>query len=476
MNNPTNRAFFVFVCCMLGAGLLHSLIFRDMTGMPYAEIEAYRTAHPYAVVSYTVPITGSGDPLLLTDKSQQVKLDETEQIDSLLNQSAYLQGLTAIDLGDLSPTVAQLAELETRFPGAELQYHLITALDRQYTTGETALDLSWLTSGQVEEAAALVQRLPELTSLYLGSEADGLLSPEDALRLHGARPGITVDYRFRLFGQEVSTQSEALSYFQVNIGDDGLEQIRRLLPMMSALKELKLDWCKTSDEAMAQLREDFPDIHIVWRVFFGPYNCLTDTYKIWATFGVADSHTAGLKYCNEVKYLDLGHNDDLNDISFVEYMPDLEVAIVAIGGEDSAEPLRHCKKLEYLEIFSSDITDLSPLAELTELKHLNISNLDIDDITPLYGLDKLERLSSTMNHIPLDQQEEFRRLHPDCVCVFSTYGDPTGYEWRYLYGNSRVTQLHPRYALLRKQIGYAAHDHSKYPRGYVREEINSLTP
>ena len=36
-----------------------------------------------------------------------------------------------------------------------------------------------------------------------------------------------------------------------------------------------------------------------------------------------------LKYCNDVKYLDIGHDDELTDISFIKYMPKLEIAMLS---------------------------------------------------------------------------------------------------------------------------------------------------
>ena len=224
----------------------------------------------------------------------------------------------------------------------------------------------------------------------------------------------------------------------------------------------------------AQLREDFPDTKVVWRVFMGQFNCLTDTYKVWATWSVTNDQAQVLKYCNEVKYLDLGHNH-IRDTSFVANMPDLEVAILAIGDEESCEALRHCPKLEYLEIFSTKITDISPLAECKNLKHLNISNLKIDDITPLYGLDQLERMVCTLNgRIPKEQQDQFRELHPDCYTVFLYGGDPSDFHWRFYDKFPGGTMKVPRYALLTVQFGYDIWDFSQYPKGHVRYEINSV--
>ena len=155
---------------------------------------------------------------------------------------------------------------------------------------------------------------------------------------------------------------------------------------------------------------------------------------------------ACLKYCTEVRYLDLGHNC-INDISFVEYMPDLEVAILAINYWADASPLASCQKLEYLEIFNTNCTDLRPLAELKNLKHLNICWIkNLSDISPLYEMTQLERLwigSSANNQIPRSQYAEIQRRLPDTVINVTT-DNPTEEGWR----------DDPRYDLLIEQMGY----------------------
>ena len=161
---------------------------------------------------------------------------------------------------------------------------------------------------------------------------------------------------------------------------------------------------------------------------------------------------APLKYCTDVKYLDLGHNI-IGDISFVASMPDLEVAVLAINYWSDATPLASCKKLEYLEVFNTFLSDLSPLAELTNLKHLNICWLEnVTDITPLYGLSNLERLwIGNMTPIPQDQIDTIREKLPNCVINTTTY-NPTEEGWR----------EGERYQLLKEQFGYDEGAYSFY--------------
>ena len=175
--------------------------------------------------------------------------------------------------------------------------------------------------------------------------------------------------------------------------------------------------------------------------------------------------TRSLKYCTKVKYMDLGHNNFLDTIDFVSYMPDLEVLIVGMTFVEDFYPLENCPKLEYLEAMTSRLHDLRPLANLKNLKHLNICyNFAITDITPLYGLTQLERLwIGKYDPVPPEQIEKIKELLPNCV-VNSTVGDPTNGGWRVDEEPNEfgVSQQAARYTLLREQFGYHEEDFSYY--------------
>lgn len=463
----------VAACGLLAFGGYH-LMHEDMTGKSYSEIEAYMAEHPKVKVTYSVTIDGGAEPLTLNESSSAVSLVSDAQVDHLLSQAEYLQNLTQIDFGTLPVSVDALDSIHAAFPNAVLNYTHIRVFGEELSTEVTELDWSNVTAEQMDEAINALDLFPNVTHINLiAADGSTKLSIDDALRFIEHRPELTLDFAFDLFGQHVTTDMERLEYFKVHIGDEGLVEIRKILPMMYNLNYLKLDWCDTTDEAMAQLRDDFPEIKVVWRVFFSVFNCLTDTYKIWAVHGLMDKQIGPLKYCTEVRYLDLGHNY-FTDLDFMNYMPHLKVAIVAIGQLKDIEGIRNCKELEYLEIFSNPfIDDLSPLEGLTNLEYLNISNMPIKDLSPLDNMTKLKKVNSTMNFIPQEEIDRFKELHPDCDSTFLTAGDPTDFGWRYINTpNGRVKS--DRYALLTKQIGYEKDDVSQYPKGYLTEEINSV--
>ena len=141
-----------------------------------------------------------------------------------------------------------------------------------------------------------------------------------------------------------------------------------------------MDSCGVDDEHMAAIRDDYPDVKVVWRVWFGPkktYSVRTNAIRILASApetagSLTQASTQSLKYCTDIKYLDIGHNEYLYKIDFVRYMPNLEVFIVMDGTISDISVLANCPHLEYLELFTNTITDLTPLSGLKELKHLNI--------------------------------------------------------------------------------------------------------
>ena len=198
-------------------------------------------------------------------------------------------------------------------------------------------------------------------------------------------------------------------------------------------------------------------------VLFGVYRLLRENGCRWLYPGVDGEHVplrdiTPQKYHKKADHRFRGHCNEgaesqqamLETIEFVRYMPKLEVAILAMDYWSDCSPLAECPELEYLEIQTTKVSDISALSGLTKLKHLNICYLfDLTDISPLYGLTQLERLwIGCLTPIPDEQVEKMQELAPDCVINTRTL-DPTDDEWRY----SRKGGLVPRYELLREQFG-----------------------
>ncbi|MBP0962154.1 MAG: hypothetical protein J5864_08420 [Oscillospiraceae bacterium] len=434
----------------------------------------------------SVELTGSdGSHTTLYEYDTDVTITDSAYIAGLIENASILTEIRSIALADgIEFSFENVEELNSCFPLATISYNVVIN-GKQIPLDATSLDLSSLPPDSIGEAARELKKLPVLQQINLtptvsvtteaskieeskkGSVFNDNLSVDQVLTLVDSRPDLTFDYKFLLYGKTVSTADERLEYTDVKIYDDGVESvIRPIMPAMNRLKYLKLDKCEVTSPVMAKLRDDFPNVKVVWRVYFSSYgqtadgsyavyNCLTDTEKVWATGCVTDNFASELQYCTDVRYLDLGHNC-ITDISFTQYMPNLEMAVFSVSWVESLAPLAKCENLVYLECFSSRVTDISPLASCKKLQYLNISNLaEVKDISPLYDLD-LKRFYCTMSYIPAKQQEEFQSLHPDCDCEFG-WVDPSKSKWRFIDGNYLNTNPSNRnemYAKLYEVFGY----------------------
>ena len=329
------------------------------------------------------------------------------------------------------------------------------------------LDLSKTPQKDFDLLMQLTDGIVELDSADFGTEADGHTRLQNVHAFMQANPDTRVSYGFSAFGKSIDLYDEILDLNHITMTDQGAE-VREIIACMPKLTYLDMDFCGVDDDHMGAIREDFPDITVDWRIWFGDrFTVRTDATRIlasasWLGGELTPENTQGLKYCTKMKYLDIGHMNYLKDISFTAYMPDLEVLIIMMGNVTDISPLANCKHLEFLEIFTNDITDLSPLAELHELKHLNICyNKHLSDMTPLYGLTQLERLwIGRYTQIPNEQIQRFKELAPDCV-VNTTCGNPH-YNWRW-YGDPEDDEpknLTPRYRLLMQQLGYIGKKYS----------------
>lgn len=454
--------------------LFDKLEAADFSGSScYEEIAAWARENPQVTVKYTVT---------LPDGREYDNNTSTVDLSALPAGTAQeaagalscLPELATVVLGNVGGegsglSLEDVATLRTALPDVSFDFTL-DLLGQSVEPDTRSVDLSGLDSDpdRLTEVAAVLACLTKLEDVKLGGQSSGALSWEDISMLATACPNAVLDYDFSLYGQELNLNAESLDFNHTQISDEG-EEIRKILPLMRNCTYLDMDYCGVSNEAMAKIRDENPKVEVVWRIWFGEnYSVRTDTERILAskpTVGGMIYDASALQYCTKLKYLDLGHNDDLSDLSFVSTMPELEVLIIAMTNISDLSPLANCPKLEYLEIQETNISDLSPLAGLTNLAHLNICNQEnITDASPLYGLTKLERLWIGCNTpIPEDQIAQLRTALPNCE-INTTTNDPHGEAWRYSAYDPEEPKYYwvPRHELLREQMGYNYQEYSFY--------------
>ena len=394
----------------------------------YDAIESYISSHPQVKVTYDVEVAGTR---YSPDVAHLMLEDGAYELEALLDVMKHLPKLTGLELPRTSLTAEQLQRIADAFPNLEVAY-TVELLGDEVSAELTEVDLSGLSPEQADEN--LLQKLQLLPNLSVIKLMDGQgvsqFAPADVKSLMDALPGVTMDYRFQLYGQTITTADERVEFKEIDIGNEGIPEIRAALDILPNCTYLLMDNCGVDNEVMAQLRDDYPNTKVIWRVFWAYFNALTDVEMVRCPSRVNGTNIQVLKYCTEVKYLDLGHNSGLTDIDFARYMPELRVCILHGSNVSDITPLANCTKLEWLELVRcKKVTDISALANCTSLKGVNTSMaFGITDITPLFGLKNMERLYLGGTAVSQEMYEQACEALPDCwvTNTYASSGDVTG--------------------------------------------------
>lgn len=421
---------------VLKAGELYTLDYYpnlktvDLSGSTcYSAIMEFAGKRPHLDITYSVSL-GATD---VSSKTTFLSLKPgSYDFDLLMENLQYLPNLTDITLQDVDLTTEQLAALREAYPHVVLEYS-VDLFGKRLGLDTTTLDLTSMTSADVDEACRKLGQMTALTDVTLSSG----LSFGDVDKLQAAVPHIRFHYSFSLLGRTVSTGDEEIVFQNQKFGDSEETEIRNALKILDHTSRFVLDNCGYSNETLAKLREDFRDgPKVIWRVWFGKegrYTTLTDDDTIRAVYNVTDDTCGPMKYLEDVKYMDLGHNEFLTDFSFVSYMPELEVLIGSGSAIRDTTGFDNCKKLTWLELASCyKLENIDALAGCDGLKYLNISYSKVKNLEPLDAL-KLERFVYLNPKASTKEQNTFTAIHPkgECITIFYGYSQPYGYGWRY---------------------------------------------
>ena len=399
----------------------------DLTGSTcYDAIDRYIKFHPDVEVIYTVSLGGMEvDPHV-----QELELKPGDyQFEVLLDTLDNLHDLKTVHLSRINLTKEQLQQLRDAYEALEISYSVLL-YETEYPSDTEALDLSALSSDQTAEAARVLTLLPDLKTVELMSGESSGLSMQDVKLLVDAAPAASFHYSFNLFGKTISTNDKTVEFKGHSIGEEDLPRLKDALAIMTDCESFRVIDSGLSNETLAAIREEFPRANLAWKIKFGKYSAMTDTDTIRAVYNVFDDSIHDLRYCNKVKYIDMGHNTSLTDLSFVAFMPDLEIFIGSGCSAADLTGFENCKKLEFLELaYCYKLKDISALSECESLIALNISYTGVRDLTSLDGL-PLERFVAKQTPIPGKEQKIFLEIHPECWTHFGgTF--PYGQGWRY---------------------------------------------
>ena len=413
----------------------------------YAALRALAEKRPELDVQYSVNLGGAS----FAPNSEALVLNVGDyNFDTMLENLPYLTQVKSIQFKTPDLSLEQVNQLRETFPEVEIAC-TVEIMGKEYNTETTQLDLSMMTAKDVPEVAEKLGMLSGLELVELmNKDGESNLTKEDVKALMEAAPETNFHYVFDFYGVKISTTDEEVVVKNKRIKDEGEAEVRLALDLMQNCKRFVLDNCHISNEVMAKIREDYRDkTKVVWRIYFGEGTSMTDAEILRSTYNVTDDNSHDLVYCEDVRYMDLGHNEFLDYVPFVEGMPKLEVVIVSGAPIKDLSPFANCKDLRILEIANClYIPDLKPLAACEKLEMLNISYTRLTDLSPIDKL-PLTHLMAVHNKIPDEEEERYAKEHPDTLSIFQ--GDqPYGTGWRYDKDNKPL----PWYADIKEVFRY----------------------
>ena len=396
----------------------------------YAQLEALREQMPKLELIYTVDLGGyAADPDI-----QELAIGYEEmQYDVLMENLVHLPKLKKLVLIKSQLTLEQIAAIHQTYPAVAVDY-TVAILNQEYASDTDKLDLSAMTSEDMEAVCAALPMLPNLAEVELMKGDTSNLELQDVKKLNEICPETKFHYSFQYNGKKISTTDTEVRFSGSRIGDVTAENLRLMLDVMENCDKVVLEYWNygsLTNEELGQIREEYRDrTKLVWRVFFGVGYCLTDVDVLRCTYDLTDGNSAALKYCEDVRFVDFGHDTALKTVDFMSGMKKLEVVILSGSMVEDLTPLGGLPNLRVVEVSNCGyLKDVSPLAKCPSLKMLNISFTAVSDMSMFKDLD-LELMCAVRSKMTKADKDTFAANNPDCLATYE--GNEYGTGWRYL--------------------------------------------
>lgn len=345
-----------------------------------------------------------------------------------LDRLSYFPNLSKVDARKCRD-LDVVEELKLRMPQCEVLSRLAIG-EFYYDPDVTELDID------AQAGEDFLAALPKLTSLESVHLAEGTMDAQQLLNLRETYPDIDFTWEKTVMGTTYPDSVTELDFSGMELPP--LEELEADLAYLPGLEKLILSDCGIDDETMAAFRDRVRDQYqVVWTVYMGKITVRTDATALMAyQFGYNGNIKLRQKDCGPMKYLedlvclDLGHMD-VKDISFVQYMPDLQYLLVCDNGIKDISPLAGLQNLKFLEIFHNDITDVSSLAQCPALEDVNMCYNKVKDIAPILEMKALKNLWMSGMYLNKDQMDQLEKTFPDAHIEYFVQGS-VGKGWRNL--------------------------------------------
>lgn len=403
----------------------------------YDLLEQFQRERPQCLVIYQVELGGSSADSKATELTL---LPQDFRLETLRENLPHLSQVGAVTFQSAELLPRELEDLKAEFPEINIQA-TVSIRGVECDSNTERLDLSDMTSQDVEAVSKQLALLPNLTYVELMNDGSSKLEMADVKILKDSTPGVTFNYAFDFYGKTINTADKEVVIRGLKIGDEGEANVRAALDLMDGCDRFVLDSCGISNELMAKLRDDYRDkTKVVWRVSVARGSMLTDVDCLYLPWHLTNDNCKNLVYFEDVRYLDAGHNENgkWTDVSFVSGMTNLEVIIISGSSVSDLTGFENCKKLRVFEAgYCGYIKDLTPLAGCESLEMLNISFTSVKDLSPLDNLNVtlLCALNGSSKRVSSTEQQRFKNQHPECETHY-VGSQPYGQCWRYMADNA----------------------------------------
>ena len=391
------------------------------TGISASDYEAVKAALPGCDIAWEVPFQGR---FLAPDTQALTLLSLSREDLALLSYFPGLKRIDATGCEDLSLVM----ELKNSLPGCEVLYK-VTLEGRSYAGTTTLLTLE---GGDIASLESVIPYLPDLNKVIF---TDVMPDEKTALGLKEAYPNVVFVYDVELFGGTYSSTVKEIDLSGIPM--ESVAAVEEKLAYFYDLEKVIMCDCGIPSEEMDALWKRHPETRFVWSVPIRFFKVRTDATTLMPyKYGCAKLSNADareLKYLVDMVCIDFGHMG-INDLSFLEYMPNLQYLILVECDIQDITALGSLKKLKYLELFMNRITDISPLSGCESLRDVNICFNPITDISPLYEIETLENIWASGLACSLEQLEKLHETFPNANMLTHQTHSSTAYGWRKIPG------------------------------------------
>lgn len=367
---------------------------------------------------------------------RQLTLTRLEEGDGALLD--YLPRLTTVEAQGCRD-YPQLLALAQRRPECFVHY-TVTVGGREYDCRERTLAPGECSR---EAIASALEYLPQARAADLRGTG---LTRQQARQLYREFPRIRFLWEEQLGDAVFPTNARVVDLSGIPMEDT--RQVEALLPYLPEVERVIMCDCGIASQEMEALGKRHPNIRFVWRVQLGPLTARTDDtwFAPITQHQLIGGHDADeLKYCIDMECIDLGHCW-IRDCAWASNMKKLKYLVLADSYVTDLTPLSELKNLAYLELFVTPVRDLSPLLGCTGLEDLNLGYTYADP-TPVSQMHWLKNLWwGGIHHVPwVNGREPAALLREQLTDTRLTFyaGSSTGLGWRNL----------PHYYEMRDRIG-----------------------